>query len=659
MTHKLAAAPAPNAGSLLAKLRRNRSGNIGLMAVVIAVPLMLMVDGSIDMGRVYLIKDQLQGACDAAVLTTRKSVTRGNLTAEAKSAGQDFFAANFADGSYGASNTKFDLTLDSNGAVRGTATATAPMGLLRGVTGGGGTLQVTCAANMQIGHTDIVFALDTTGSMALSNPGDSQSRLDAMQESVLEFTGSLNTAANGTDARIRFSFLPFSSNVNVGYLLKPEWLVDNWTYQSRVAKGPPVTAPADPDKDNGDWKFISGSKTISYQDGKVERVEATISEIGGKRASFKCADVPKDTDTSDASYTSWSPSETALPRSRRATRTKNGTDYSGSVKDGKCRIKVTKYNSYREWRVETILKSAPDTEYNWVYRPVDYNVASLAGDGVSQAKRTLLVPRLGDAQSDVLVTWDGCIEERDTVATDDFSPIPDQAYDLDIDLVPYNDDTRWRPFLPQLVYWRKDKQDWSLDDWETTHNSTRADEYKNGDAAVCPSQATRLSPMSRDQVRTYITSLEAKGTTYLDIGMIWAARLISPTGLFRESNALGPDGGPISRHIIFMTDGAIETHNFVYDAYGLSALARRRTNPNELPDNAQQDALVDARFRAACEAAKAKGITIWTIAFGTELTDSLKSCASDTHYFMAANARELSATFSSIALDIARLRLVE
>ena len=141
--------------------------------------------------------------------------------------------------------------------------------------------------------------------------------------------------------------------------------------------------------------------------------------------------------------------------------------------------------------------------------------------------------------------------------------------------------------------------------------------------------------------------------------MIWAARLISPTGIFRDNNALGPDGGPISRHIIFMTDGAIETHNFVYDAYGLSALDRRRTDPNELPDNAQQDALVDARFRAACEAAKAKGITIWTIAFGTELTDSLKSCASDTHYFMAANARELSATFSSIALDIARLRLVE
>ncbi|NCA01884.1 MAG: hypothetical protein EBS87_06790 [Sphingomonadaceae bacterium] len=659
MTHNFAAAPAPDSGGLLARLRRNRAGNIGLMAVVIAVPLMLMVDGAIDMGRVYLIKSQLQGACDAAVLTTRKSVTLNNLTAEAKSAGEDFFAANFADGSYGARHTDFDLTLAPNGSVRGAATTTAPLGLLGTLTGGGSKLNVNCAANMQVSHTDIVFALDTTGSMALANPGDSKSRLDAMQESVLEFTESLNASSNGTDAQIRFGFLPFSSNVNVGYLLKPEWLVDNWTYQSRVAKGPPVTAPADPDKDNGDWKFISGSKSVSYQDGKVERVEAKISEIGGKPASVKCVDLPKDTDTSDTSYTSWSPSETALPRSRRATRTKTGTDYSGSVKDGKCRIKVTKYNNYREWRIETLLKAAPDTEYNWVYRPVDYNVASLAGDGRSLRKRTMLVPRLGDAQSDVLVTWDGCIEERDTVAADDFSPIPDKAYDLDIDLVPYNDDTRWRPFLPQLVYWRKDKQDWSLDDWETTHNSTRADEYKNGDAAVCASQAARLSPMSRDQVRNYITSLEAKGTTYLDIGMIWAARLISPTGLFRDSNALGPDGGPISRHIIFMTDGAIETHNFVYDAYGLSALDRRRTNPNELPEDAQQNALVDARFRAACEAAKAKGITVWTIAFGTELTDSLKSCASDKHYFMAANARELSATFNSIAADIARLRLVE
>ncbi|MBU6252920.1 MAG: hypothetical protein KGN98_06985 [Alphaproteobacteria bacterium] len=643
----------------LVRLRHNVAGNIALMALVISVPLMLMVDGAIDFGRVYLIKDQLQGACDAAVLTTRKSISQNTLTNDAMANGQNFFAANFADGTYGTSNTKFQMSLDASGAVLGTATATTPTGLLGSLTGGDGPLSVNCAANMQIGHTDVMFALDTTGSMALANDGDSQSRLQAMQSAVQEFTDRMNTAANGTQARIRFGFVPFSSNVNVGYLLKPDWLVDNWTYQSRIAKGPPTIAPGSPDKNNGDWTKISGSISISYQSGSVSLSGGSTSEIGGKAPSLKCSNVPKDTDITDTAYSDWTPSETALPRSRKATRTKNGTDYSGSVKDKKCLIKATKYNDYKEWRIETVEKADPNTIYTWIYRPVEYDVTSLAGDGISQTKRSMIVPKLGDDQSDVQVTWDGCIEERDTVQSSDFSAIPNDAYDLNIDLVPYNDETRWRPFLPQLVYWRKDNQKWSLEDWESTTNSTRADEYKGGDAAVCPNPALKLSPMSRDQVRNYITSLEARGTTYLDIGMIWAARLPSPTGLFASENAMGPDGGPISRNIIFMTDGGVETHNFVYEAYGLSALDRRRTDPNVLPLDADQDALVDARFRAACEAAKAHGITVWTIAFGTALTDSLKSCATDQRYYMAANARELSATFASIAVDNSRLRLVK
>lgn len=643
----------------LVRLRRNVAGNIAVMALVISVPLMLLVDGAIDMGRVYLIKTQLQGACDGAVLTTRKSLTQSNLTDDMRNLGQNFFGANFADGTYGTSKTQFTLAVDESGAVQGTAQTNMPTGFLGSVTGGGGTVSVTCAANMKIGHTDVMFALDTTGSMALPNAGDSQSRLAAMQAAVVDFTSSLYTAANGTQASIRFGFVPFSSNVNVGYLLKPDWLVDTWTYQSRVPNGPPVKIVGAPDKNNGDWTKISGSLSISYQSGSVIMTPGSTSEIGGKRPSLKCANVPQDTDSTETDYSDWTPGETAIPRSRKATRTKNGTDYSGSVKDGKCKIKVTKYNNYKEWRIETVDAADPNTQYNWIYRPVDYDVSSLAGDGRSQAKRSMLVPKLGDAQSDVSVVWDGCIEERDTVPATSFWPIPDGAYDLDIDLVPYDDDTRWRPFLPQLVYWRKDNQKWQIDDWETTSNSTRADEYKDGDAAVCPNPALKLSPMTRDAVSKYVMSLEARGTTYLDIGMIWAARLISPTGLFSSENATGPDGAPISRNIIFMTDGTVETHNFVYEAYGLSALDRRRTSPGDVPSDADQDTLVEDRFLAACKAAKARGITVWTIAFGTELTDTLKSCASDQHAYMAANAKALNATFSSIASDISRLRLVK
>ncbi len=41
-------------------------------------------------------------------------------------------------------------------------------------------------------------------------------------------------AAGGT--RLRFGFVPYSSNVNVGGLLSDDWVVDEWTYQSRERK---------------------------------------------------------------------------------------------------------------------------------------------------------------------------------------------------------------------------------------------------------------------------------------------------------------------------------------------------------------------------------------------------------------------------------------
>ena len=63
------------------------------------------------------------------------------------------------------------------------------------------------------------------------------------------------------------------------------------------------------------------------------------------------------------------------------------------------------------------------------------------------------------------ITWDGCIEERDTVRTTDYDPIPSGANDLDIDLVPTQGDanTLWGPALPDLIYTRDvtDRLDWA------------------------------------------------------------------------------------------------------------------------------------------------------------------------------------------------------
>src|SRR3546814_5727577 len=52
----------------------------------------------------------------------------------------------------------------------------------------------------------------------------------------------------------------------------------------------------------------------------------------------------------------------------------------------------------------------------------------------------------------------------------------------------------------------------------------------------------------------YVDTLTPNGRTYHDIGLIWGARLISPTGLFASENATTARGGEIQRHVIFMTD---------------------------------------------------------------------------------------------------------
>jgi hypothetical protein len=156
----------------------------------------------------------------------------------------------------------------------------------------------------------------------------------------------------------------------------------------------------------------------------------------------------------------------------------------------------------------------------------------------------------------------------------------------------------------------------------------------------------------------YMNSLQASGPTYHDIGMIWGARLLSPNGLFANENSSAPNGNAIARHLIFMTDGETDTQPFAYDAYGLPSLDRRRVmNPTDKPTKDDQDELVAMRTEAICRSIKAKGITIWVIAFGTDLTSMLSDCASDGKAFQANNAVQLNGAFDEIAAGISHLRL--
>ena len=274
----------------------------------------------------------------------------------------------------------------------------------------------------------------------------------------------------------------------------------------------------------------------------------------------------------------------------------------------------------------------------WNYKPVTHSVSGyLSGNSTPVPTR-----EPGTTENS---TWAGCIEERDTVATATPSPIPVGAYDLDIDLAATTQATKWRPAWPEVSYERNG----IAQELNSTATYDRPDFY-------CPAQGRKLAAMTAAEVSTYVSSLQPVGNTYHDSGMIWGARFISPGGIFASENTSAPNGHPITRHIVFMTDGDLVTNRNNYTLYGHERLDTRIGGAGA--SNATLETRHTARFEAICAAARAKNITIWVVAFGLPLTNSLRGCATDAgKAFTSDNEAALRDQFRLIATNIAGLRL--
>ncbi len=54
---------------------------------------------------------------------------------------------------------------------------------------------------------------------------------------------------------------------------------------------------------------------------------------------------------------------------------------------------------------------------------------------------------------------------------------------------------------------------------------------------------------------------------------------------------------------------------------------------------------------------KKRNITVWVVGFGTQMTDMLKQCAGEGHWFQANDAEELGDVFGAIANAMGDLRI--
>ncbi|WP_156025848.1 pilus assembly protein [Sphingomonas phyllosphaerae] len=551
----------------LSRLLRDAAGNVAIMAAFAVIPLLAMVGGAIDASRTYMAYTRLQQACDSGALAGRKAMSNvTQLTDAEKAKAGEFFRFNFPAGTYAAEQVTAVYEKGANGVVVGRASLSMPTTLMRMFGFGSIPVSTTCQAELNIPNTDVMFVLDVTGSMNDSPIGgtvssSNPSKLDGLKQAVKDFYKALGPGPATGPGRIRYGFMPYSSNVNVGRIVYK-------LSASYIAGG-------------------TGTAQIKYPSRTGEVLTGCYNN-------------------SNCEYVYWSPTVYTLDASK--------------------------------WVQSTNRLANPAF---WSGKPTGWN------DGAPST-----------------FAWDGCIREASTVQNINASSplvVPALAYDLQIDLKPNSDATRWKPAMTEALAGNRHYKD--------SATST----YRLYRSAACPREAGELTQYTSDYVSStkssatfdaYVDDLSAGGQTYHDIGLMWGARFLSPTGIFSATNAdsVAPGGYQVSRHIVFMTDGTLAPTSYLPDAWGVNSVMNKVQADNAVaPPTASDGDVYQSHLRRTqiiCNEMKKKGFIIWIVGFSSGLSDELKACATDRdHWAIASDTASLRKTFAKIAQTIGGLRL--
>lgn len=647
---------------LLRLLRKNSSGNVLIITALCLVPLLMLIGSAVDISRATMAKSRLQNACDAASLAARRVMRNDTFDDTVSNTGRQFFAFNFPQRSFDTDTFTPQITRPSAGVVR-VAASTHIHNQIMNIFGFDKiALNVNCDASLNFVNTDVVLVLDVTGSMADAVGGTA--KIAALRSAVMALYDELAPIQQQLEAqglRLRYGIVPYSSSVNVGRLLyaaNPAYLTSTTSYQSRVANYNSAVHTANTPTTSGAWEYYNGSSGAG-----------AASATTFTRSSSQCQTWVQAASTSGGGPAPTATTVTSYGGSSTSSSYDSGQDWGWTGAP----TTTGSNRSCRRWRsVATTTYSTSYQFTNWTYRQVPYDtsqiiqptgsmlIASSAGGTVATSssynlQQLAAVPGLTTSR----LTWNGCIEERDTTTSIDGGTsltIPSAANDLNINLIPNSDQTRWHPTIPELVYTRTAGSTSATVTGNASTTNWMMNYAANLGYYACPSEARRLRTWARTDLQNYVNGLVTIGGTYHDVGMIWGARFISTSGVFGDGCEQYNEM-PCNRHIIFMTDGLQTAYCNVLTAYGVEQNDMRVTGSGSCPN---QLARHEQRFRMICNAAKNQNVSVWVIGFDTALNSNLTGCASNTNQAStSADGASLIARFREIGNQIGALRLVK
>lgn len=153
----------------------------------------------------------------------------------------------------------------------------------------------------------------------------------------------------------------------------------------------------------------------------------------------------------------------------------------------------------------------------------------------------------------------------------------------------------------------------------------------------------KLKPLTTDKasLKTAIDGLTASGWTAGHLGTAWAWYVLSEkwANIWPEASRPAAPSSQLQKVAVLMTDGDYNTYF-------------RNNTESRL------------QAKSLCEGMKAAGITVYTIAFGTDIAEAtkadLEACATSAkHFHDAGDGGALRTAFRTIAISLSQLRLTQ
>lgn len=340
------------------------------------------------------------------------------------------------------------------------------------------------------------------------------------------------------------------------------------------------------------------------------------------------------------------------------------------------------------------------------YSTLDVNASGTAEESIGDAEVSLVLDISGSmASNSRIVNMRSAAQEFiDTVITDD------NPGTVSVSVVPYSSQVNAGPeILSRLNVLQTqgyshcmefDEDEFATTALDTTTLHHQYAHFSTGSSSnsslvtdtECPQQDyERITAFSQDAdaLKEQIGDLQARQNTSIHLGMKWGVALLDPAfqpvvadmvddGLIDESF----DGRPVAwgagalKTIVLMTDGAnVRTYRLKDEVYetpdmrymwarkGLSYMTNYMTSnlDSYFYENAYTATEGDDLLEEICDAAKARGVIVWTIGFevSNHGAEVMENCASSAAHFYRVEGIEIEDAFASIARQLNALHLVQ